>query len=48
MLVLTLPSGGGRVNQARVVESINLVKRYQPKIESYYETNNEFPADNLS
>ena len=48
MLALTLPSGGGKVDQARIVESINLVKRYQPKIESYYETNNEFPADNAS
>jgi type IV pilus assembly protein PilA len=48
MLVLTLPSGGGKVNQARIVESINLVKRYQPKIESYYEASNEFPANNAS
>jgi type IV pilus assembly protein PilA len=48
MLALTLPSGGGKLDQARIVESINLVKRYQPKIESYYAANNEFPADNAS
>ena len=48
LLALTIPSGGGKLDQARIVESINLVKRFQPQIESYYAMHNEFPADNAS
>lgn len=46
MLVATLPAGGGKVDQVRVAETIDLVKRYQSQIEHYYRMHNEFPATN--
>lgn len=46
ILVASIPSSGGKVDQVGVNEALNLVKIYQPQIESYYQMTGEFPADN--
>lgn len=46
ILVASIPSSGGKVDQVGIKEALNLVKIYQPQIESYYQTLKEFPADN--
>ncbi len=46
ILVASIPSSGGKVDQVGINEALNLVKIYQPQIEGYYRTNKEFPADN--
>lgn len=48
MLVATIPAGGGKVDQVRVAETIDLVKRYQSQIAHYYRVHNEFPANNAA
>jgi type IV pilus assembly protein PilA len=42
----TIPTGGGKFDQAAVSESLNLVKDYQLQIEQYYMLLKEFPKDN--
>jgi len=46
ILVASIPSSGGKIDQVGVNEALNLVKVYQPQIESYYNMTGEFPADN--
>jgi len=48
ILVATIPSGGGRVDQAAVAETVDLMKNYKPQIENYYRSHGEFPADNAT
>ena len=46
LALATIPTGGGKFDQAAVSESLNLVSGYQLQIEQYYMLNNEFPEDN--
>ena len=46
MLVATLPSNSGKIDQAGVSETVRLMRAYQQQIESYYNKHNEFPSDN--
>ncbi|MEP5765683.1 MAG: pilin [Halieaceae bacterium] len=46
VIMATIPSGGGKIDQAGISETINLVKRYQPQIEQFYMATGEFPIDN--
>ena len=48
ILVASIPSSGGKVDQVGVNEALNLVKIYQPQIESYYKMTGEFPVDNAA
>ena len=46
LLIATIPSNSGKIDQAGVSETVRLMRGYQLQIESYYSMNNEFPADN--
>jgi len=46
LMMAAIPSGGGKVDQAGINETLNLVKGYQLQIEQYYMFYQEFPADN--
>lgn len=48
ILVATIPSGGGRVDQAAIAETVELMKNYKPQIEGYYRSQGEFPVDNAT
>ena len=48
LAMAAIPANTGRVNQAAVAETIQLVKRYQRQVENYYDIHNEFPAENAS
>lgn len=46
LLVATIPSNSGKIDQVGVSETIRLMRGYQAQIERYYSMNNVFPADN--
>ncbi len=47
MLVLAaLPSGGGKIDQTGIAESLSLVERYKTQVEQYYLSHQAFPPDN--
>lgn len=46
LMMAAIPSGGGKIDQAGINETLALVKGYQLQIEQYYQFYNEFPADN--
>lgn len=48
LLTLAIPSTHHRVTQIHTKESIELVKKYQIDIASYYSAFGEFPTDNLT
>jgi len=46
LMLASLPSGGHKIDQAGISESVNLIRIYQPQVELYYLSNGEFPEDN--
>ena len=45
-LVAILPANTGRIDQARIAETISLVRPYQLQVEGHYRAHGEFPIDN--
>ncbi len=46
LAVMMLPSNEGKVNRARIQESLNLTDQYKAQIIAYYQLNGEFPGNN--
>lgn len=46
MMTLTIPSQVGKINQQKIVESIELVEGFKENIAQIYHVTGEFPADN--
>ncbi len=46
IMVATIPSKSGQVNQAYIQETLSLIEPYKPRIAAHYHFTGEFPQDN--
>lgn len=46
LMLAMIPANTGRIDQAYIAETIDLVRKYQPVISKYFDVHQEFPADN--